>query len=637
MSASDDDGVAGRAIPVRNDKGGRGVRRLDPLRPVMSDLIDRRRLLSLAAGLAVVGLSPAVVRAEPEPVFDPPVGPEDAWIDKWSRQVVIRWGDPLQPGLAAPTSPLTMTAEEAATVFGYNNDYLAYFPLPIPPGADEAGLLVVNHEYPTLHMMFPGVSAQDGAGALTDGQIRATFSSVGVSVISLQRHGEAWTIATDARARRITASTPIRVSGPAAGHVRMRTAADPEGRTVRGTHDNCNGGMTPWGTFLSGEEGSSGFFGGDISGLPDEALLSRYYYGETSGVGEYGWARVEPRFDVSNEPNEPNRFEWVVEVDPFDPDAPPVKRTALGRFAHEGAHCTTAPDGRVVVYLGDDWEFEYLYRFVSRDPWDPGNRAANRDLLDHGVLSVARFDSEGGLQWVPLIFGQGPLTPAKGFADQGDVMIQTRRAADLLGATPMDSPEGYKPHPVTGKVYVALTGNERRTADRIDAANPRAGNRYGHMLELTPPDIGAGPDHAADRFEWRVMLLCGSHDGSVPSQGFAPNVGPQDRFFAPDNINFDAEGRLWVCSDGPGDRGEDGLWVMVLDGEQAGQSRLIYRPPAGAECCGPAFTPDGRSMFVSIQHPGENSRSLDAALTYWPDDAASPLPRPSVIALRARS
>lgn len=392
--------------------------------------------------------------------------------------------------------------------------------------------------------------------------------------------------------------------------------------------------MTPWGTFLSGEEGSNGFFGGSIADLADEALLSRYYYGETKGVGEYGWARIEPRFDVSREPNEPNRFEWVVEIDPFDPDAMPVKRTALGRFAHEGAHCAVAPDGRVAVYMGDDWEFEYLYRFVSRDAWNPDDRAANRDLLDDGVLSVARFNAEGGLDWLPLVFGQGPLTSGNGFSDQGDVLIQTRRAADLVGATPMDSPEGYKPHPTTGKVYVALTGNESRTPSQTDAANPRADNRYGHMLELTPPDTGAGPDHAADRFDWRVMLLCGSYDGAVPSAGFQPDVAPQDRFFAPDNINFDAEGRMWVCSDGPGDRDEDGLWVMSLDGDQAGRSRLVYRPPAGAECCGPAFTPDGGTMFVSIQHPGERSASAGASSTSWPAPGMIAPPRPSVIALR---
>jgi len=636
MSDSDD-AIACRVIPVRNDKGGISHRRMDPSRPAMSALIDRRRLLAGGAGLSVAALFADRARADGlvgAARFDPSVGPVDVWTEEWSRQVVIRWGDPLQPGLPSPSSLLAMTAEEAGVRFGYNNDYLAYFPLPTPRDADEGGLLVVNHEYPTLHMMFPGVSADDGPAVLTDDQIRATLSSVGVSVVALERHGETWSVASDARNRRVTARTPIRISGPAAGHPRMRTAADPEGRTVLGTHDNCNGGMTPWGTFLSGEEGSSGFFGGDISGLPDEALLSRYYYGETSGIGEYGWPRVEPRFDVGNAPNEPNRFEWVVEIDPFDKDAVPVKRTALGRFAHEGAHCATAPDGRVVVYLGDDWEFEYLYRFVSRDPWTPDDRAANRDLLDHGVLSVARFDAEGGVEWAPLVFGEGTLTPANGFSDQGDVMIQTRRAADLVGATPMDSPEGYKPHPLTGKIYVALTGNEDRTADRIDAANPRADNRYGHMLELTPPDAGAGPDHAADRFAWRVILLCGSYDGGVPSQGFAADVAAQDRFFAPDNINFDAEGRLWVCSDGPGDRGEDGLWVMPLDGEQAGQSRLIYRPPGGAECCGPAFTPDGRSVFVSIQHPGETSASVASASTFWPDADAPETPRPSVIVLR---
>jgi secreted PhoX family phosphatase len=627
-----------RVLCVRDDKGRTSLRRLDVAQDTLSILIDRRRLLAGAAGLAAFAGGPGPALANQAgggaSAFDPSPGPADAWIGDYDRQVVIRWGDPLWSETEAP-SPVEMTADQAARRFGYNNDYLAYFPLPDTSGADEAGLLVVNHEYPSLHMMFPGVTADQGHSGLSDDQIAATLSAVGVTVVEVRRQGEIWRPQIDSRyARRVTACTPIRLSGPAAGHPRLRTESDPSGRWVLGTHDNCNGGMTPWGTFLSGEEGSRDFFGGDIRGLADEGLLARYHYDESVELGAFGWPRVDPRFDLRQAPNEPNRFEWVVELDPFDPEAPPVKRTALGRFAHEGAHCSVAPDGRVVVYMGDDWEFEYLYRFVTRDPFDPQDRAINRDLLDHGVLSVARFDAKGGLDWMPLVFGQGPLTPANGFADQGDLLIQTRRAADLLGATPMDCPEGYQADPRTGRVYVALSGNDARTKNRRDAANPRANNAYGHMLELTPPDDGAGPNPTADRFEWRVLVLCGPHDGS--NDTFDPAVAPQDRFFAPDNFNFDPQGRMWMCSDGPGDRGEDGLWVMAMEGEDAGRPRLVYRPPIGAECCGPAFTPDGTTLFMSIQHPGEIAVSLDKAPTRWPDGRAE-VPKPSVIALRQKA
>lgn len=628
MSASDPSGP--RLLRVRDDKGRSGLRRLDAGQATVSEVIGRRRLLLGAGGLfAVLGASGGAPVQAATPAFDPLPGPDDAWIDGYARQVVIRWGDPLWTEAEAP-APTALTADQAARRFGYNNDYLAYFPLAETSGADEAGLLAVNHEYPTPHMMFPGVSADQGHEGLDDAQVAATLSAVGVSVVEVRRHGETWRPVIDSpHARRVTARTPMRLSGPAAGHRRLRTSADPTGTRVLGTHDNCNGGMTPWGTFLSGEEGSRDFFGGDIRGLADEALLARYHYDESLPQGAYGWPRVDRRFDLRHEPNEPNRFEWVVELDPFDPEAEPVKRTALGRFAHEGAHCAVAPDGRVVVYLGDDWEFEYLYRFVTRDSYDSGDRAANRDLLDHGVLSVARFHASGELEWAPLVFGQGPLTPENGFSDQGDVLIQTRRAADLLGATPMDCPEGYQPNPRTGRVYVALTGNEERAEGQENPANPRARNRYGHLLELTPPHRGTGPDPTADRFAWTVMLLCG------PDHGFDSEVAPQDRFFAPDNLNFDPQGRLWVCSDGPGERGEDGLWVMPMEGPRAGRPGLVYRPPAGAECCGPAFTPDGTTLFMSIQHPGETSPSLDRALSHWPDGGRAP-PRPAIVALRAR-
>lgn len=634
MSASDD---TPRVLRVRDDKGRSSLRRLDAGQDPLSTLIDRRRLLAGAASLTAFAIVPEPAHAgcavAASPGFDPLPGPDDAWTGDYDRQVVIRWGDPLWSESDAP-SPIAMTADQAARRFGYNNDYLAYFPLSEASGADEAGLLVVNHEYPTLHMMFPGVASDQGHAALTDDQVAATLSAVGVSVVEVRRHGETWRPQVDSPyARRVTARTPIRLSGPAAGHPRLRTEADPSGEWVLGTHDNCNGGMTPWGTFLSGEEGSRDFFGGNIGGLPGEALLARYHYDESTELGAFGWPRVERRFDLRHAPNEPNRFEWVVELDPFDPDAPPVKRTALGRFAHEGAHCSVAPDGRVIVYMGDDWEFEYLYRFVTRDVFDPSDRAANRDLLDHGTLSVARFDATGGMDWMPLVFGTGPLTIENGFTDQGDLLIQTRRAADLLGATPMDSPEGYQANPHTGRVYVALTGNDERAEDQRDPANPRAHNAYGHMLELAPPDDGAGPDPTADRFEWRVLVLCGPYEGGGDT--FDSAVAPQDRFFAPDNFNFDPQGRMWMCSDGPGDRGEDGLWVMPMEGEDAGRPRLVYRPPIGAECCGPAFTPDGSTLFMSIQHPGENAMSLDTASTHWPE-ALGGLARPSVVALRRR-
>lgn len=623
---------------VCNDKGGLSPARPHGAAPSLSALIDRRGLLAGGAGLAMSALLPVrAVAATSAARFEfeeipLTVEPGDRLPDGYERQIVLRWGDPLfadAPGFDVGAQ----SAAAARRQFGFNNDYTAFVPLPLGSGRSDRGLLVVNHEYPIPHLMFPGLTADIVAHGIDREQVDICIASCGVSVVELRRERGQWCVDLDSRFnRRITADTPIRISGPVAGHAKLRTAADPTGTRVLGTHDNCNGGITPWGTILSCEEGSADFFAGDVARHPDRAHMERNHY-ESSAHGRYGWARFHDRFDFDLHPNEPNRFEWVVEIDPLDPDAPPVKRTALGRFAHEGAHCALTADGRVAVYLGDDWEFEYCYRFVSARTVDRTNRAANRDLLDDGVLSVARFDADGDVAWLPLVWGQGPLTTANGFASQADVLLETRRAADLLGATPMDSPEGFEPDPVTGHVFIALTGNDARSPDRVDPANPRAANAHGHILELIPPVRAGVPDHGADIFGWRVFLLCGDPADPADRATFHPETSAKGWFVEPDNIGFDPAGRLWVCSDGPGIRGHDGLWVMEVQGERAGLPRLFYSPPIQSECCSPAFTPDGRTMFLSIQHPSERANDIGAAKTGWPDFAPGRPPRPSVIAI----
>jgi secreted PhoX family phosphatase len=248
-------------------------------------------------------------------------------------------------------------------------------------------------------------------------------------------------------------------------------------------------------------------------------------------------------------------------------------------------------------------------------------------------LSVARFNENGTLDWLPIVFGSGPLTPANGFASQGDVLINTRRAADLLGATPMDAPEGYAPNPATGHVYVALTGGVLREAGRENAANPRVGNRHGHVLELVPPAVSGKPDAAADQYTWSIFVLCGDPAKPADQARFHPGTSKEGWFVEPDNIGFDPQGRLWVCSDGPGPRGQDGLWAMDTAGAGRALSRLFYAPPTQSECCSPAFTADGESMFLSVQHPGERSGSLQDVATRWPDFVPGMPPRPSVVVI----
>ena len=432
--------------------------------------------------------------------------------------------------------------------------------------------------------------------------------------------------------RRITGATPMAIRGPAAGHPLMRTGADPSGTRVLGTLNNCAGGVTPWGTILTGEENIQNYFRGkvDEAAAPEAAKrLQRY---GIAGRGRYmSWGLYDPRFDLTKEPNEPNRFGWIVEIDPYDPASVPIKHTALGRFAHEGATVILAKDGRPVAYMGDDRVFEYLYKFVAAGRYDPANPAGATSLLDSGTLYVAKLNDDGTGEWLPLVHGQGPLTAANGFASQAEVVINARGAGDLLGATKMDRPEDVEPSPRTGKVYCALTSNDARKPDQVNKANPRPANKFGHILEL----IEDGGDHAGTRFRWEILLLGGNPKD--PSHG-AYYQGHTDvsPVAVPDNFAFDDQGRLWVATDGMDDTlgPNDAVFLVDTEGPLRGRALQFLSAPTGCEVCGPAFTPDNRTFFVAIQHPGLTDKATYAAPgSRWPDNRPDMPPRPSVVAI----
>jgi secreted PhoX family phosphatase len=626
-----------------------GASNPDPRRP-LGDIIAARygRRVLLGATAAVVAATAAAQDAAAQMAVPRQGGPstltfpelrhqlsqDHAVAEGYETQVVIRWGDPVLPGAPA-FDPANVTEAAQARQFGYNCDYLDYFPLPAGSRTADHGLLVVNHEYTNTNLIFPGMGSGRQARTRSNAaQVRAEMMAHGLSVVEVKREGGRWGYAKDGRQnRRITADTPMRIAGPAAGADRMKTSADPTGTRVLGTINNCAGGNTPWGTVLTAEENFNGYFGGDPAKTPHEAIMRRY---GIAGESWYNWWRHQDRFNVEKEPNESFRFGWVVEFDPYDPESVPVKRTALGRFKHEGATHAVSTDGRVAFYSGDDERFEFLYKFVTARPWNPNDRAANRDLLDDGTLYVAKFHDDGKVEWLALVHGQGPLTAANGFASQADVLIETRRAATLLGATPMDRPEDVETNPVNGRVYVMLTNNSRRTAEQVDRANPRARNIHGHIVEIIPPGAGtARVDHAASEARWAIFIAAGK-PGTDPGAQYHRATSPDGWLSCPDNCAFDSKGRIWIATDGaPENAGvADGLYAADTAGYGRGLTRLFYQAPTGAEVCGPCITPDDRTIFLAIQHPGEDPGStFERPSTRWPDFVEGVPPRPSVIAI----
>lgn len=554
----------------------------------------------------------------------------------YKAEVLIAWGDGFV-GATAPNMDPTQPQTEANQLrqFGNHVDGSHFFPFPATGTTGESsdrGLFVVNHEYTDegLHRNTLTVSATPSLA-----EVRASQAAHGVSIVEVRKTGNKWGIVKSSPFnRRISTLTPMRISGPAAGSPLMRTAADPTGTQVIGTANNCAAGYTPWGTYLTCEENFNGYFGRKTAGT-NTPLQNRY--GLSSAGFGYGWHVQDPRFDLNDTPNEANRFGWVVEIDPFNPRSVPVKRTALGRFKHESVYTVIGDDDSVACYSGDDERNDYIYKFVSSKKFIKGNTAHNRTLLDEGTLYVAKFNADGSGTWLPLVFGQGGLTTANGWVDQADVLVRTRQAADREGATMMDRPEWIAVHPTTREVYVTLTNNNRRGSNPqssinpngtstaaaarppVDAANPRIDNIYGHIIRWTE----TGNDPKATTFTWENFILAGDPGkaarpataptglwpAGVPASAYAGNING-DIFGAPDGLWFDSNGRLWVQTDQQGDALGDweriGVNTMSCVDPVTKQVKRFLTSPPNCEVTGVTQTPDGKTFFVGIQHPGED-------------------------------
>jgi uncharacterized protein len=592
------------------------------------------------AGCAATGVRGSLIGFKSVPVSekDMVLVPEG-----YEAVAIAAWGEPVGvPGnMPSFRWDASNSAADQAVQMGMHHDGIHYYPIDgRSDGSSSHGLLVMNHEYTDDGLLFP-----DGKNSWTAEKVRKAQAAHGVAVIEVTFREGRWQMVRPSKyARRYTARTLFAVGGPAAGHALMRTEADPDGRTVLGTLNNCGSGMTPWGTYLSAEENWAFYFDG-----PDTRDADQRRWGLLS-TGLSRWGEHDPRFDASRHPNEFHRFGWIVEIDPYDPVSVPVKRTALGRGAKEGAWVATTRDGRAVVYSGEDARFEYIYKFVSRDPVAPGGAKANATLLDHGTLYVARFDADGTGRWLPLVQGEGPLTDDNGFPDQGAVLIRSRQASDLLGATKMDRPEWIAIDQAARTVYCTLTNNIRRgmpNRPAVDAANPRANNTMGHIIQWTEND-----DFDATRFSWRHLLLAGDPANARPE---ARGDIRGDSFACPDGLALDARGVLWIQTDITSDekgRGEFqrlGNNQMLACDPATGEVRRFLTGPVGCEITGLTLTPDGGTMFVNIQHPGEPLTPREDNLevpnlhsdpadprkySNWPDFRPDGRPRSATVAIR---
>jgi secreted PhoX family phosphatase len=559
----------------------------------------------------------------------------------YRQNVVIRWGDPILRGAPA-FDPENQTAAAQAGQFGYNNDFLALLPL---PGECDRQLLVANHEYTDEVIMFRGYDPANP----TRQQVEVAWAAHGLAAVVVEedrKTGRLTAVPRHHLNRRVTATSEFRLTGPAAGSDLLKTSADPTGRTVLGTLNNCSGGTTPWGTTLHGEENFNQYFANGSSATDKR-------YGIGTSATERKWERFDKRFDLAQEPNEVNRFGYVVEFDPYDPTSTPRKRTALGRFKHEAATVRLTEDGRPVVYSGDDERFDYFYKFVSSKRMRHGNsrsaREHNLTLLDEGTLYVAKLtgdspaadidgsgklpgdgEFDGSGTWIPLATAtaDGAVSHVEGMSAD-EVFVFTRLAGDKAGATKMDRPEDIQPSPHTGKVYVVLTNNTNRGktgSPAADEANPRNGNKHGHILELT--EGRNRPESTV--FAWSVFLVAGDPaDSSTYFAGF-----PKDRvspISCPDNVAFDPHGNLWISTDGNQLGSHDGLFGVAVRGERRGELKQFLTVPNGAETCGPIV--QDRRVIVAVQHPGEiDGASVEKPASTWPDGPGK-IVRPAVVAV----
>ena len=536
---------------------------------------------------------------------------------EYTWQVVSLWGQPMFSKAKEFDHKTTGNAENQKLCVGDNNDGMAFFE------KENRKLLVINNEYCNLSIMH-----HYNDGILTSDDITKNMFAHGITIIEVEETNGKWVLKKDsAYNRRITPETEMDIKGPAAGHDLLKTSYDSTGTKALGTWNNCGNGQTPWGSYLSCEENFNKYF--SCSDKEQKLSVEQKRYGIKTKDAGYQWSKIHDRFDISKEPNEPNKVGYVVEIDPFNPLSTPKKRTALGRFKHENAELVLANDNRIVVYMGDDQRGEFLYKFISKNSYDSDKNAD--DLLDNGSLFVAKFENDGTGFWVEL-------KPSNtGFNTKEEICIFTRLAASTVGATPMDRPEWVATNPLNTDVYVALTNNKNRGIKKnaggdpmkVGGPNPREQNIYGQIIKIRP-DL---ENHSSQTFRWEIFAMAGN---PTVNQGSArrgsPNINAENIFNCPDGLKVSHNGFIWIQTDGnysnSGDFKGMGNNQMLVANPETKEIRRFLVGPKECEVTGFAWSSDKKTMFVGIQHPGERGNSS------FPEGKKDALPRSAVIAIK---
>lgn len=632
----------------------------EPFAAVMERELSRRSILRAGMGMAAVGMLTSVgltgcsntendeklTTPKVELGFDSISGAKlDAVVvpKGYSAQVLAPWGTPLNDLAQEWQADGSNTALDQANSLGMHHDGMHYFPL---NGSSTDGLLCINHEYIDQQALHPIGPTKDSNNLRTIiDEVRKEINAHGVTVVRIKQTNGIWDVVkNDSYNRRFTGATTMDISGPVADKTLLETPFSPAGDKVRGTLNNCGNGYTPWGTYLTCEENWPGYFVNTGTQTADQKRIgivdrnTRYSWDDLAGnVDEV--ADEFSRFDITikgasateDYRNEANGHGYIVEIDPYDNQSSAVKRTALGRFRHEGCVYGNVAEGQpIVFYSGHDSRFEYIYKFVSDALWDPADAERTDRLtvgekyMDQGTLYVARFDDNGMGAWLPLTMAAATKDQdvlADHFANLAEIILNTAGAADLVGATPMDRPEWAAVDPVNGAVYMTLTNNTKRTTE-TNAANPRLNNSTGHIIRWQESD-------SAELFSWDIFVF-GAAEDAAPEVNIS-GLAELNQFASPDGLAFDARGIMWIQTDNgapelteftndqmlavvPSQLTNDSGDLETINSDNQTELRRFFVGPNGAEVTGLAFSPAQTDLFLNIQHPKNWLYSNDATM-----------------------